>query len=136
MNAYTRHEEHRLQPLLSDLEEMFHAVIPLYKDGIFVIVDALDECQVSDNVRSKFIKALLRLQSGGTYISLLATSRPVPDIVEAFNGHSRFEIGAQKDDIELYMRNQIPICALSQSTRASNTRSFVVLPASQMACKL
>jgi NACHT domain. len=108
MDAYTRHEKHRSQPLLSDLEEMFHDVTILYKDGVFVIVDALDECQMSDNVRSKFIEALQRLQSRGTNVNLLATSRPLPDIVEAFDGHSCLEIVAQKDDIERYMRNQMP----------------------------
>jgi len=107
MNAYTRHEKHRSQPSLSDFEEMFHAVSALYKDGVFVIVDAVDECQMSDNARPKFIEALLRLQSRESNVNLLATSRPVPDIVEAFNGHSRLEIVAQKDDIEQYLRNQI-----------------------------
>jgi len=86
---------------------MFHAVSALYKDGVFVIVDALDECQMSDNARPKFIEALLRLQSRESNVNLLATSRPVPDIVEAFNGHSRLEIVAQKDDIERYIRTQM-----------------------------
>jgi hypothetical protein len=88
---------------------MFHAVAALYKDiGVFVIVDALDECQMRDNVRFKFSETLLRLHARGTNINLLATSRPVPDIVEAFDGHSRLEIVAQKDDIERYIRNRMP----------------------------
>ena len=62
LNAYAQHRKHRSQPSLSDLEEMFHAVAALYKNGIFVNVDSLDECQMSDNVRSEFIEALLRLQ--------------------------------------------------------------------------
>jgi NACHT domain. len=107
MDVYARHEKHRSQPSLSDLEEMFHAVAALYKDRAFVVVDALDECQMNDNVRFKFIETLLRLQSRKTNINLLATSRPVPDIVEAFNGHPRLEIVAQRDDIERYMRNRM-----------------------------
>ena len=107
-DAYNRHEKHRSQPSLSDLEEMFHAIAPLYKDGVFVIVDALDECQMNDSVRSKFIETLLRLQSRGANVNLLATSRPVPDILEAFDGHStRLEIVAQRDDIERYIRNRM-----------------------------
>jgi len=62
---------------------------------------------MSDNARSEFIETLLRLQSRGTSVNILATSRPVPDIVEAFNGHSRLEIVAQRDDIERYLRNQM-----------------------------
>ncbi|EGS23959.1 uncharacterized protein CTHT_0006690 [Thermochaetoides thermophila DSM 1495] len=107
MDVYAQHKKYILQPSLSDLEEMFHAVAALYNDGVFVIVDALDECQMSDNVRSKFIEALLRLQSRESNVNLLATSRPVPDIVEAFYGHSCLEIVAQNNDIERYMRNQM-----------------------------
>ncbi|EGS19501.1 uncharacterized protein CTHT_0049690 [Thermochaetoides thermophila DSM 1495] len=108
MDAYNRHgKKHRSQPSLSDVEDMFHAVTALYKDGVFVIVDALDECQMSNNVRSKFIKTLLQLQSRGTNVNLLATSRPEPDIMEAFSGYSYLEIIAQKDDIERYIRNRM-----------------------------
>jgi hypothetical protein len=39
-------------------------------------------------VRSIFIEALLRLQSRESIVDLLATSRPLPDIVETFDGHS------------------------------------------------
>jgi Cdc6-like AAA superfamily ATPase len=108
MDAYTRHKKYKSQPSLSDLEEMFHTVAARYKDGVFVIVDALDECQMSDNIRSEFIEALLRLQSRDRNVNILATSRPVPDIVEAFDGYSRLEIVAQRDDIERYMRNKLP----------------------------
>jgi len=108
MDAYTRHKKYKSQPSLSDLEEMFHTVAARYKDGVFVIVDALDECQMSDNIRSEFIEALLRLQSRDRNVNILATSRPVPDIVEAFDGYSRLEIVAQRDDIERYMRNKMP----------------------------
>jgi hypothetical protein len=86
---------------------MFHAVAVLYKDVVFVIVDALDECQMSDNIRSKFIDALLHLQSRESNVNILARSRNVLDVVEAFDGHSRLEIVAKRDKIELYMRNQM-----------------------------
>jgi hypothetical protein len=62
---------------------------------------------MSNNVRFKFIEALLRLQSRGSNVNILATSWPVPDIVEAFDGHSRLEIVAKRDDIERYIRNQM-----------------------------
>jgi len=107
MDVYVQHKKNRSQPSLSDLEEMFHGIAALYKDGVFVIVDALDECQMSDNSRSKFIEALLRLQLRESTVNILATSRPVPDIVEAFDGHSCLEIVAQRNDIERYMRNRM-----------------------------
>jgi NACHT domain. len=107
MDAYSRHQKHRSLPSLGNLEEMFHAVATLYKDAVFIIIDALDECQMSGNVRSKFIETLLSLQSRGIDINILATSRPVPDIVEAFDGHSCLEIAAQRDDIERYLRNKM-----------------------------
>ena len=102
------YSERNKYELLNDLEKMFRTVAALYKDGVFVIVDALDECQMSDDDHSKFIKALLRLQSKRSNVNILATSRPVPDIVEAFDGRStRLEIVAHRDDIERYVRNQM-----------------------------
>jgi len=62
---------------------------------------------MSDNVRSKSIETLLCLQPRETNINLLTTSRPVPDIAAAFDGHSRLEILAQRDDIEGYLRNRM-----------------------------
>jgi hypothetical protein len=56
LDAYAQHKKHRSQPSLSDLEEMFHAVAALHKDGVFVNLDVLDECPMSDDVRSKFIE--------------------------------------------------------------------------------
>ena len=134
MDAYTRHEKHGSQPSLSEFEEMFHAVAALYKDGVFVIVDALDECQMSDNVRSKFTETLLHLQSKGNNVSLLATSLPVPDIVKAFDGYSCLEIVERKDDIEQYLRNRMPSLYLVSKHPDLNIIS-AALPVSQMACK-
>jgi len=44
MDTYTRCKKHKSQQFLSDLEEMFYVIASLYTDGVFVIVDALDEC--------------------------------------------------------------------------------------------
>ena len=77
MDAYNQYKKQRPHPLLDD-HEIFHSIAALYKDGVFVIVDALDECQMGDNVRFKFIEALLRLQSKESNVNLLATSCPVP----------------------------------------------------------
>ncbi|EGS22198.1 uncharacterized protein CTHT_0017150 [Thermochaetoides thermophila DSM 1495] len=133
MDAYTRHEKHGSQPSLSEFEEMFHAVAARYKDGVFVIVDALDECQMNDDVRSKFIETLLHLQFKGNNVSLLATSLPVPDIVKAFDGYSRLEIVERKDDIEQYPRNRMPSLYLVSKHPDLNIIS-AALPVSQMAC--
>ena len=128
MDAYAHSKKHKSQPSLIDLEEMFHAVAELYKDGDFIIVDALDECQMSDNVRSKLIESLLRLQSREGNVKLLTTARPVPDIVEAFDGHSRLEIVAPKNDIEQYIRTQMS--SLRAVSNYPDTR--IVFPAPGM----
>ncbi|EGS22281.1 uncharacterized protein CTHT_0018020 [Thermochaetoides thermophila DSM 1495] len=121
MDAYIRYEKYRSQPSLNDLEDMFQAIAPLYKDGVYVIVDALDECQVSNSIRSKFIKTLLRLQSREINLNILATSRSLPDIEQAFYGHSRLKIIAQREDIERYLRNRMSdLCSAAKRSELQN----------------
>ncbi|KFY28869.1 hypothetical protein V493_02720 [Pseudogymnoascus sp. VKM F-4281 (FW-2241)] len=66
---------------------------------VFVIVDALDECQVSDNGRTKFLDTILSLQAEcQTSINIFATSRFIPEIKERFTDAIQREIVAHTED--------------------------------------
>ncbi|KAF2465937.1 purine and uridine phosphorylase [Lindgomyces ingoldianus] len=65
---------------------------------IFVIIDALDECQASDGCRARLLSELFTLQNIHK-TNILATSRFIPDIVNQFEGKSEsFEIRASRED--------------------------------------
>ncbi|KAK6827461.1 serine/threonine-protein kinase ripk4 [Apiospora arundinis] len=74
---------------------------------VYLVVDALDEYQISDATRNQFLSILFGLQAKHP-VNLFATSRFIPDIVERFKGAStKMEIRAAHKDIESYIRSQI-----------------------------
>ncbi|RDW68740.1 uncharacterized protein DSM5745_08500 [Aspergillus mulundensis] len=72
----------------------------------FIVIDALDECQAADRCRDQFISAILALQSQG-HVSILTTSRPIPDIAEQFRDSAVLEIRARSEDIQMYIDRRI-----------------------------
>lgn len=69
---------------------------------VFVVADALDECQTSDGCQRELISQLTHLQRI-TGASILATSRPVPHIVERFRDCVSLEIRTSRGDIKRYV---------------------------------
>ena len=69
---------------------------------LFVVVDAIDECQDSDGCRRKFLSELFKIQA--TYkVNLFITSRFIPEIVDQFKYAVTLEIRASNEDVERYI---------------------------------
>ena len=75
------------------------SVISSYS-GIFVVIDALDECQ--GDCRTKFLEKMRSLQEK-TEINNFATSRLIPEVVTAFEGKASLEVRASKEDVQEYL---------------------------------
>jgi hypothetical protein len=73
---------------------------------VFIIIDALDECQASDNCRSRFLSEIFNLQIK-CGANIFATSRFIPDIIKKFNGSKTLEIRAHDQDILKYLDGRI-----------------------------
>jgi hypothetical protein len=73
---------------------------------VHIVVDALDECQDSDGARRQFLAKLSDLQTGRD-IRLMATSRVIPEIVDAFNEALKLEVQASKEDVKRFVAGQI-----------------------------
>lgn len=69
---------------------------------VFIIVDAIDECQEAGGNRARFLTEIFKLQANHK-INIFATSRFVPDIMEKFDGHPSIEIRASEEDIQRYL---------------------------------
>ena len=69
---------------------------------VFFIIDGLDECP--EEVRWGLVERLQGFQSN---VQLMITSRYLDSIAEELEGFARFEIKANKDDIELFIDHQI-----------------------------
>jgi hypothetical protein len=74
--------------------------------GTFIIIDALDECQVVNGGRRKFLLEIFNIQDK-TGASLFATSRFIPEIVKEFKVAVPLEIRASNEDIRRYVDGHI-----------------------------
>jgi hypothetical protein len=98
---YNRHETKRTRPSLREVSDALQAVTGLYP-RVFIIVDALDECQISDGCRQQFLLVLFNLQAK-CGANLFATSRPISSIEKAFEGKPVLEIRASEGDVRRYL---------------------------------
>lgn len=100
-DLYNTHKTRRTRPYSDELLTTIQSVIHSYS-RVYLVVDALDECQVSSNTRDKFLSALFNIQSK-TNMNMLATSRFNPDIQRRFTQSAILEIHATENDIQRYV---------------------------------
>jgi hypothetical protein len=103
---YAKHKG-RTRPSVDELSGVLQTVASLFS-RIFIVVDALDECQLSDGSRSKLLTMLFILQSE-TGANIFVTSRFIPDVTEKFKNNLSVEIRAQPADIEIYIKGNMAI---------------------------
>jgi hypothetical protein len=73
---------------------------------VFIIVDALDECQKSNGCRAELLSEIFELQAI-SQTSIFATSRLIPEIQEIFEKSMHLEIKASEQDIKRYLNSQL-----------------------------
>jgi hypothetical protein len=104
-SLYGKHKVKRTRPSLDEISGTLQSVVDSYS-RVIIIVDALDECQVSDGCRKRFLSDIFSLQTK-TRANLFATSRFTPDIIEKFHGSTTFEIRAHNEDMRQYLDGRI-----------------------------
>ncbi|KAJ5727661.1 hypothetical protein N7493_005481 [Penicillium malachiteum] len=102
---YQKHQIRRTRPSAEELSEVLQSVASLYT-RIFVVVDALDECQRNSGCRSRFLSQIFALQDAFS-INFFATSRPIPEIEETFEKCLRKHIIAPDEDIRSFLQSEI-----------------------------
>jgi nucleoside phosphorylase len=100
-SLYDKHKDMRTQPLFDELSRTLYIVAAMYS-RVFIIVDALDECQESNNCRTKFLSEIFNLQAKSR-ASLFATSRFISEVTEKFKGCPSQEILASDEDVRRYL---------------------------------
>ncbi|KAF7940554.1 uncharacterized protein EAE98_000681 [Botrytis deweyae] len=99
------HSPRQNRPSTKEISSALKSVIDSYSK-VFIVVDALDECQMTNGCRMQFLSEIFDIQE--TYqLSLFATSRHIPDIEERFDGSLRLEIRASDKDVERYLDGRI-----------------------------
>ncbi|KAL2144486.1 hypothetical protein VTI28DRAFT_9061 [Corynascus sepedonium] len=87
----------RTRPSFDELSRALQTVANQFS-RVFIVIDALDECQLSDGSRSKFLTEIFALQSK-TGASIFVTSRFILDVSERFKDNLSLEIRAQPEDV-------------------------------------
>ncbi|KAF3201204.1 hypothetical protein TWF191_003464 [Orbilia oligospora] len=103
---HTRHRSSRTRSLHDELVGALHSVAVIYS-RVFIIVDALDECQEDDDCRTKFISELLKLHDRANGVKLFITSRPIPEIETEFLGNPTKVIRACDEDVQKYLIDKV-----------------------------
>jgi Cdc6-like AAA superfamily ATPase len=101
MSLYKHHYDERTRPSFDEISKVLHSIVYNYSKT-FIIIDALDECQVSDGGRRMLLSEIFNLQAK-TGASFFATSRFIPEIAKEFEGNISLEIRASDDDVQRYL---------------------------------
>ncbi|KAM0425053.1 hypothetical protein ACHAPT_009612 [Fusarium lateritium] len=105
-SLYDKHKGKWTRPSFDEISRALQSVANLYSRAL-IIVDALDECQVSDRCRERFLSELFNFQDK-TGANLFATSRPMQKIENEFNAMSiRLKISARNEDVEKYLDSHV-----------------------------
>ncbi|KAI1174763.1 hypothetical protein F4777DRAFT_589005 [Nemania sp. FL0916] len=104
-NLYKKHRRLETKLSTSDVQATFRSVVSLYS-RVFLVFDALDECQRSE--AQHLLSYLFELQLE-TSINIMATSRSVAEITQFFEreGVRRLEISARQSDVKQYLEGHI-----------------------------
>lgn len=91
-------------PTLDELSGVLRLVVGSYS-SVFIVVDALDECERAE--RRRLLSQLRLLQSQMLNVHLLATSRPQLVLEDTFSDAVSLEIRAHPTDLEHYILSQV-----------------------------
>lgn len=102
---YDKHKKQRTRPSFDEISRTIQSIAMTYS-RVFLIIDALDECQSSDGCRSRLLAEIfnLKAKSGANFF---ATSRFIPEVTGKFDRSISLEIRASKGDIEKYLEGNM-----------------------------
>ncbi|EEU33889.1 uncharacterized protein NECHADRAFT_55600, partial [Fusarium vanettenii 77-13-4] len=102
---YERHQTQQTRPTLEKYIATLRYVIAMHT-RVFVVIDALDECQVSDNCRARFLSKITELQQESG-VNIFVTSRPLPEITRDLKDGISLDIRAHEEDVRRYLDSEL-----------------------------
>lgn len=120
-----KHASRGTRPSLDDIFSALRDVVALHP-YVFIVIDALDECK--SETRRQLLPKLLALQQE-VDIRLMATSRFVPDVEDAFRQAIKLKIEASDEDVNQFVAGHIdrlPRCVQRNSALQDLVQERVV----------
>ncbi|KAH8694900.1 hypothetical protein BGW36DRAFT_452665, partial [Talaromyces proteolyticus] len=106
-SLYNYHTGKETRPSFDEALNVLNSVVSGYSRA-YIMIDALDECKLSDGVRFKFISVISKVQANAS-ANIFVTSRPIPDIQKEFQqlGAVSLEIRASDEDVGRFLDGHI-----------------------------
>jgi hypothetical protein len=98
-------DPNRTKPSLEEILSALQSILTNYS-SVYIVVDALDECQEKDGTRSQLLAKLRDLQRNAD-MRLMVTSRFIPDIENEFKLALRLEVRASDADVKRFVMGQM-----------------------------
>ena len=99
LSLYERHRDRNTSPTIDEISQALSTMIESHEE-VFCIIDALDEC--NEGLRLELVE---KLEILGPKLRVLITSRYLDSIAEELEVYQRFEIRANKADIEHFIEH-------------------------------
>jgi Cdc6-like AAA superfamily ATPase len=106
-DLYEKHKKSRSRPSFEEILNTLHSVTAKFS-RVFIVVDALDECRITDGSRVRFLREISELQTN-SITNIFATSRPNGEISSIFSKCPSLNISATDKDILEYLNAQISL---------------------------
>ncbi|KAH8125790.1 hypothetical protein LI328DRAFT_165647 [Trichoderma asperelloides] len=106
-SLYIKHKDsngRNTRPSFEEIASTLQVIAKMFS-RVFIVIDALDECQNQE--RSSFFTKLFEIQTKAD-VNIFATSRPLSEIKNMFQGCHLVDIVASRDDISKYIEGQMP----------------------------
>ncbi|KAJ5592115.1 hypothetical protein N7537_009019 [Penicillium hordei] len=97
-DLYKRYKTTSTRPRFDEISKALHSVVSTYSD-VFIVVDALDECE--STCRTRVLGEIMKIQADAG-ANVLATSRPT-EINDLFKSGNFLEIRAHENDVRRYL---------------------------------
>lgn len=104
-SLFSSHKRQNTRPSFGELSGSLRSIAATYSK-VFIIVDALDECQEANGCRARLLSELISLR-GKCGANIFATSRFTPEIARHFEGDMTLEIRAHDQDVRRYLDSHI-----------------------------
>ncbi|KAE9374873.1 hypothetical protein N431DRAFT_288115, partial [Stipitochalara longipes BDJ] len=128
-SLYDQHKGQQKRPSTDEISKTLHSVISSFSK-VFIVIDALDECQVTHKCRPKLLSEIFNLQAkcGANFF---VTSRFIPEIEDQFKTSAWLEIRASDDDLRRYLDGQMtrlpmPKCVLKSPDLQEKIKNVIV----------
>lgn len=104
-NLQQKHANHGTKPSLDEVLTVLRGIITHYQTT-YIVIDALDECRTDDGTQRQLLATLQDLQGRGD-VRIMVTSRPLPEIVDQFEGATTLEVRARPQDVKRFVAGQV-----------------------------